>query len=313
MLLTGAAAALTLGGMVRHRFRRAMDAAARAVDGGSVVVTGRLGRIEYAEAGKGPPVLVLHGTGGGFDQGMALARPLVEAGMRVIAPSRFGYLQSEMPADPSSAAQADVLAGLLDTLGVDRVPVIGASAGALPALQFAIRHPDRCRGLVALVPAAYAPDRPPMRPDAMGQLIMSLGLRSDALFWAGLELAEDRMIATILATDPALVSAATASEQARVRAILHGILPVSRRTQGILMDARLAGTPAPMALDRIRAPTLAISLEDDRFDTLPAARHIAQAVSGARLVSYPTGGHVFVGRSAELFVEVRGFLSSLPA
>ena len=116
----------------------------------------RHGVMEYAVAGEGPPVLMIHGTGGGFDQGLLFARRLVAAGYRVIAPSRFGYLRSALPADPSSEDQADAFVDLLDALGIDRVPVVGGSAGALSAIAFALRHPDRCTALVALVPAPRA-------------------------------------------------------------------------------------------------------------------------------------------------------------
>ena len=109
------------------------------------------------------------------------------------------------------------------------------------------------------------------------------------------------------------MKAAEASERKRVRSILRNILPVSERAQGLLNDAKLAYTPTPMPLERIRAPTLALSLEDDRFQTLAAARHIASTVPGAKLVSFPSGGHVWVGRNAEVFVEVDGFLSALGA
>jgi pimeloyl-ACP methyl ester carboxylesterase len=85
-------------------------------------------------------------------------------------------------------------------------------------------------------------------------------------------------------------------------------LPVSERARGLLNDAALAGNPAPMALEKISAPTIAISLEDDRFETAAAARHIAESVSGAKLVLYPTGGHVWVGRDQALFEELDAFL-----
>jgi len=64
-------------------------------------------------------------------------------GYRLIAPSRFGYLGSSMP--PSHAAmQADAYAQLLDRLGIEKVMVVGISAGAWSSMQFAIRHPERC-------------------------------------------------------------------------------------------------------------------------------------------------------------------------
>jgi predicted alpha/beta hydrolase family esterase len=56
---------------------------------------------------------------------------------------------------------------------------------------------------------------------------------------------------------------------------------------------------------------LAISLEDDRFQTAAAARHIARSVAGAKLIIYPSGGHVFVGHATEVFKEVVAFLAEV--
>lgn len=300
------------GGLGWSSYAAAMRAARDRVSSGSTTVSTRHGVMEYAVAGEGPPILMIHGTGGGFDQGLSFARRLVAAGHRVIAPSRFGYLRSEMPADPSSENQADAFVDLLDSLGLDKVPVVGGSAGALSAIAFALRHPDRCTALVALVPASYAPDRslaPP--PGALTELIITRALRSDVLFWLGLTTAESAMTGALLATDPALVAAASAEEQARAHAILWDILPVSARADGLLNDARLSGNPAPMPLGEIRVPTLAISLDDDRFDTIAAARHIAAEVPGARLVTWPTGGHIYIGHDADVADAIDEFLRRL--
>jgi pimeloyl-ACP methyl ester carboxylesterase len=307
--LAGAGGLLAGAGLWRS-FSGEMQQARARLTGRSEIFESRFGAMEYAVAGAGPPVLMVHGTGGGFDQGLAFTTPLVAAGWRVVAPSRFGYLRSDFPDDPSSENQADAFVDLLDHLGIGRVPVVGGSAGALSAMAFAIRHPDRCAALVALVPAAFAPDRPPPRPpNALAEAIIAYGLRSDFLFWLGATFGEDAMIGTLLATDPDLVRRASPEEQARVRAILHGILPVSDRARGLLNDGKLAGSPEPMALDRVRAPTLVLSLEDDRFETLAAARHIAVTVPDAELISFPSGGHVWVGRNAEVLAAVDDFLS----
>jgi 2-hydroxy-6-oxonona-2,4-dienedioate hydrolase len=254
-LMLGAAMAATAAAALPAglAYRAAMDEARQAIASGSLTHPTRHGTMEYAVAGDGPPLLMLH------------------------------------------------------------VPVIGGSAGALSAIEFAIRHPDRCSALVPLVPASHAPGRAPMRPGALGAAIMRVGLSSDLMFWAGTVLAEDTMIATLLATDPALVHAAAPDEQARVRLILRSILPISARARGLAMDAAQAGDPAPQALDRISAPTLVISLEDDRFLTLDAARHIAATVAGAHLVSYPTGGHVWVGHDADIAERIDRFLRAATA
>jgi 2-hydroxy-6-oxonona-2,4-dienedioate hydrolase len=117
-----------------------------------------------AESGSGPPVLVVHGTGGGFDQGMMAAKGPFGDGYRVIAPSRFGYLRSPMPADASHPAQADTLAALLDALQVPRAVVMALSAGAQPATQLALRHPERVQALLLITPALHLPPAPGMPP-----------------------------------------------------------------------------------------------------------------------------------------------------
>lgn len=53
--------------------------------------------IKVAGVGEEPPVLVVHGTAGGFDQGMTLARHLLSEGFHRISIFRFGYLRTPLP------------------------------------------------------------------------------------------------------------------------------------------------------------------------------------------------------------------------
>lgn len=71
-----AAAALLIG----WRFDKDIEQARARVAGGSVLIETRCGPIEYQEAGAGVPLLAVHGSGGGYDQGMAFAGALVSAG-----------------------------------------------------------------------------------------------------------------------------------------------------------------------------------------------------------------------------------------
>lgn len=293
-----------LGGAVAaNSYAAAMRTANAAIDPGlSSLVDTRLGPLEYAERGTGTPLLMVHGTGGGFDQGLMFAHGLVERGYRVIAPSRFGYLRSSLPADPSSANQADVFVDLLDHLGIDKIAIAGGSAGALSAIDFAIRHPDRCAALVPIVPATYVPSRDAVTADnapAGVEAAMQL-FRSDFLFWAAIRTVPDLLVGTLLATDPALLATVSRAEAARAEAVLWSLLPVSRRVDGMANDARLAGHPAPAALTEITAPVLTISVEDDRFGTALAARHIAATIKHANLVMFPSGGHIFLGHDNDM-------------
>jgi pimeloyl-ACP methyl ester carboxylesterase len=65
----------------------------------------------------------------------------------VIIPERRGYgASADLPRPDSLDDAADDLAGLLDRLGLDRITVVGVSAGATLSLAFALRHPDRTAG-----------------------------------------------------------------------------------------------------------------------------------------------------------------------
>jgi pimeloyl-ACP methyl ester carboxylesterase len=291
-------------------YRRDLAAARERVAGGTIVDT-PCGPIEYAVVGRGPPVLLVHGAGGGFDQGLMLGAPLVESGYRVIAMSRFGYLRTPLPADASAAAQADAHACLLDALGIPRAGVVGASAGAPSALQLAIRHPQRVGKLVLMVPAAFVPrpqDEAPVRVPSGTAQLFDTALKSDLLFWALLRAAPSVMTRSLLGTPLEVVAAASSAERVRVAEILNSILPVSPRRLGLLNDADVTTHLTRYELERITAPTLAISVADDLYGTYDVARYTAEQIPGARFVGYPTGGHVFVGRQDVVAAELSAFL-----
>lgn len=294
-------------GVVGLRFHSALAQAAADAARNSVVLTTRCGPIEVQEAGQGVPLLMIHGSGGGHDQGMAFARPLTAHGIRVIAMSRFGYLRTPRPADASPEAQADAHACLLDALGVARAMVVGGSAGAPSALQLAIRHPARVSALALIVPITPAPGpavqaTSPVR-NATDTLLLRL-LGSDFLFWASLQLAPRQVIRYVLATPPELVDAASAQEQARVHAIAAAILPVSARAAGLRDDTGAGHRIGPYPLSGIRAPTLVVGVRDDGFDTYAGAKATAAQIAGAKFVDFARGGHLWVGHDDAVRVEI---------
>jgi 2-hydroxy-6-oxonona-2,4-dienedioate hydrolase len=285
-------------------------ATARTLQGSLMAVT-RCGPIEYQEAGVGVPLLMVHGSGGGHDQGMAFAGSLAQRGIRVIAVSRFGYLRTPMALDTSPAAQAEAHVCLLDALGIRQAAVAGGSAGGPSAMQMAIRHPDRVSALVLLVPLAYKPgavaDSAPPLPPVVEKVLMRL-IGSDFLFWAGTHVARNALIGLVLATPPERVAAASPKERARVNAILDNILPVSTRAAGLRSDSALGKGIPRYALEAIRAPTLIVSVRDDGYGTYASAQYTASQIAGARFVGFDTGGHTWVGHDDEVQAEIMKLL-----
>ena len=295
--------------MIGSRFRSDLEDAEARLSGRSEVIATPEGSLEFAERGAGPVLVMIHGTGGGFDQGLLFSGDLAGRGFRVIAPSRFGYLRSA-PDPRSPDVQADALAALLDNLGVDDVVVAGGSAGANFAAAFALRHPDRCRALVLLVPAVNLGGGDPVEMVGWQKAVVRQLASSDLLFWTYLRLAPDSLTQNLLATDKTLVDQAPLEQRRRVKAIAETMLPISRRTAGMIADGELAGKPTMLDYSEIRVPTLIISLEDDRFGTANTARQLAELIPGARLKIFPSGGHVWVGREAEVSALIADFASS---
>ncbi len=304
------AASLLAAWFVHTRFRSDLARATARAAQGSTVIDTRCGPIEFQQAGHGMPLLVVHGSGGGHDQGMAFARALTQHGIRVIAPSRFGYLRTPRPADASPQAQADAHVCLLDALGIPKAAVLGASAGAPSALQAALRHPDRISALVLVAPIAYHPDAAatPLPVAADATLVRLLG--SDFLFWAGLHVARDAVFRWVLATPPERVHAATQAEQARVNTMADAILPVSLRAAGLRDDTGLGRRLGPAPLESLRLPTLVISARDDGFGTDAGARYTASRVRGAKFIGFDSGGHVWVGHDDEVRAAIVALLKA---
>jgi 2-hydroxy-6-oxonona-2,4-dienedioate hydrolase len=305
---------LTVGAFVGLAFllySRDIGEARERVAAGSKIAHTPCGPIEYATAGSGAPILFIHGAGGGYDQGLAFGKSLASSGFRIVAMSRFGYLGTPLPPDASAEAQADGHACLLDALDIERAAVIGGSAGAPSAMQFALRHPDRTAALVLLVPAAYVPrdsGAPPLLTPRGTRFLFDTALKMDFVFWAAIELAPQTMVRAILATPPDVVAAADAGERQRVATVLQSILPVSARRPGLLNDAAVTSALRRYELEKLTAPTLVISVADDLFGTFDAARYTAQHIPAARFVGYGTGGHLWVGHADDVTAEIAEFL-----
>jgi pimeloyl-ACP methyl ester carboxylesterase len=310
ILWSAAALAAVAFGLGYAAFVGDMQRAMQRVAHGSRIAETQCGPIEYAEMGEGPALLLVHGAGGGFDQGLEFGGELARRGYHVIAMSRFGYLRTPLPGDATPQAQADAHACLLDALEIERAAIAGVSAGAPSSLQFALRHPRRTSALVLLVPLAYMPrEAPPAPPSRLARFMYEQAVKSDVLYWLVMRAAPRAVVKTILATPPDVLAHTSVQERRRVALLMEHILPLRLRQTGLLNDGRVAQALGPSPLERIRARTLVISLADDLYGTYETARYTASRIPGARFIGYASGGHVWVGHHGAILDEVAAFLS----
>jgi pimeloyl-ACP methyl ester carboxylesterase len=129
------------------------------------VRTARLSQ-RLAEEGTGTPVVLLHGFPEGAYSWRKQLPALAEAGFRAIAPDQRGYAGTDAPeaieAYDHVELALDVIA-LMDTLGIDRAPLVAHDWGAALAWNIALLHPDRVSAVVALsVPYGGRSKEPPL-------------------------------------------------------------------------------------------------------------------------------------------------------
>ena len=300
-----AGAAAVAGQRLAHRYRLDRDAAyARlaAIDRKAVVT--RFGAVEYAERGSGDPLLAVHGFFGGCDEALLSLRGLA-AGHRVIAPSRFGYLGSSMPAGATVAGQADAFAALLDELGIDRLDVIAISSGATSAFQFALRYPERVKHLAVIsgnLPAGAAATAPPQA----ARLIYR-----DLPMWALKVFARPvlhRQIG-IPASFPL-----PAGDERVISDLVDSFFPVALKTRGVDFDAFVSDPDVnSYPLEKLIVPTLIVHAKDDSLVSYDAARQAAGRIPGAGLVSIERGGHLLLGDREDVGRAVAAFLAGTDA
>ena len=306
VLLAVIVSALAVVGWVYLRDMRGIHARLQA---GAGVIETDFGPVAYATGGQGAPVLAIHGAGGGHDQGALLARAFLPEGYRWIAPSRFGYIGASLPADPSTAAQADAFAELLDGLGIDRMTVLAMSGGVPPALQFATRHPGRTQALILLALASYAPLTAEEQDLPVPIWLYNMLFATDLPLWAVLRLSP-RALAPIFDARADLTARMTTSEATFLDAMIAAFLPVTQRRAGLANEGAAIDPGYPIDPAMIRAPVLIVHAGDDRLTPIATAHFTAAAVPAAETLYFDTGGHLLLGQHAEVRARIADFLET---
>jgi pimeloyl-ACP methyl ester carboxylesterase len=271
------------------------------------VVHSRFGKIEYIDRGEGPVVLVIHGITQGADGGLReLAADIVPAGYRVIVPSRFGYLGSEMPDGATPEMQADAFAALLDAIGVRKVLVMAGSAGSTSALHFAIRHHDRTRALLLVSANVPGPHQSRgMPPRAVFRAIFA----SDPILWLIITYLPGLMarLSEVLRVPSGVQP--TEEDEAKIRRAMEGVLLGKLRVTGEVFDAFVSNPEINrIELAEVPVPTMVLHARDDAGPPYPAAVLMARRIPCARVVTIDQGGHLMLGRHPAARREVEQFL-----
>jgi pimeloyl-ACP methyl ester carboxylesterase len=265
-----------------------MHQAYERIRGSGTVISSPYGDIEYTAGGSGSPVLVIHGSGGGYDQGELLVQAVLGDQFHWITPSRFGYLRSTFHAGATFDDQAHAYAYLLDQLGIQQVGVVALSHGGPSALLFAVLHPERVSSL-ALISCGVASSSTPDQAQAnqKGDMLTTI-FKHDPLYWVATKLLR-RQLLDLMGANREVIAGLSPEQRELVVRLIDEMNPVSPRAAGVAFDNRAAMPNTRIAA--IRTPTVIFHANDDALQLFHNAEFAAATIPGARLVRFEKGGH----------------------
>jgi pimeloyl-ACP methyl ester carboxylesterase len=291
-------------------FQLAKQRIIRKLSAGSQVVMTSLGPIEYARQGAGPPVLVVPGSFGGYDQAQAIGRHLGPE-LSVVAVSRPGYLRTPVDVGRRPDQQADAYRVLLDSLRLDRVAVLALSGGSPSALEFARRHGDRVSALVLIAGLSGPKAQPPSRPSASDQRLDRLFGSGFATWWQTRRLEHSGTAAL----ESPIFSPDTRDRLTKDPAKLGEFFelawfrfPPALRLPGYLNDREQFGQFSFTDLAGITAPTLVVHGTLDRNAPIEHGDRSA-TIPGAQYLRIEGGDHYSsIARAEEIWPRVTDFI-----
>lgn len=231
--------------------------------------------VGYDVQGAGPPIVMLHGVTSVGREDFAAQLPLFSRAFLIHLPDARGHGRTRWDGAEGFRYDwlVDDLKAFTDTLGLRSFHLVGFSMGAMTALQFAARHPERLRTLVAI---GITTQREP-RTSVVRRLLDP---------------------AKIQATDPAW-----AAELSRRHDAGQGIGGWQRLLPAVVADVASQPLLGPRELHGITVPTMIVVGDRDPFVPVDHAWGIARQIPGARLFVAPECGHEVTVRRPGLFNE----------
>jgi len=247
------------------------------------------GDMTYVDRGEGEIILSVHGIFGGYDQAYDTCKDF-SSDYRIIAPSRFGYLGSDILGKGTPAEQASAYVELLDKLGIDKVYLLATSAGGSIAIRFALDYPERTKGLILYCSAMPYSEKPEQYPEYAGPPAF---LCNDyAMFLIS------PLFKPIMGMEPSTI---------------YSMLPVEDRKEGVVLDVSVTNPDLARNFDNypveaLQVPSLILHAKDDKLANYQDTINALSRFPNCKFISFETGGHMMVGHSREIEEAVSEFI-----
>lgn len=248
-----------------------------------------LGVLRYHEAGDGPPLLLLHGSGPGVTGWRNFRGNLsvFAEHFRTFVLEFPGFGVSDDFGGHPMLTAGDAVLRFLDGLGLDEVAMLGNSMGGIVATQFAIAHPDRVGKLITI--------------GGIGRNLFSPGPGEgiNLLMEFTDDPTRERLIAWLhsMVFDPAMVTEELIEERwtqatdPETLASARKMYSKAAFEAGAKAALESDATPYWAQLHKVKAPTLLTWGRDDRVSPLDMAIIPMRSIPRAELHVFPNCGH----------------------
>ena len=253
-------------------------------------------KLHYLEAGRGEPVILLHGSGGEGARWMPTIKGLAPD-FRVIALDQIGFGQSDKPLTIyHSGVFSGFLTAFMKAVGVQKASLVGQSMGAGVALHTAVHNPQLVERMVLVNGGGYRSASAPPRssaPDWHARQIANAGT-----------LAESREYMEKLYYDHSFVTDELVEHNLILR--LRSAYTIESTQTA---NERGLGGVTESEVRAIKTPTLLVWGANDKLSPPANGERLNAAISGSRMVLIDKAGHYPFLEHTEKFNQlVREFL-----
>jgi pimeloyl-ACP methyl ester carboxylesterase len=247
-------------------------------------------KLHYLEAGRGDPVILLHGSGGEGARWMPTIKGL-SGSFRVIALDHVGFGQSDKPLTIyHTGVFAGFLSQFMKAIGVPKATLMGQSMGAGVALYLTVHHPEMVERLIMVDGGGFRSpsDPPPSAPNWHDRQIANAGT-----------LEESREYMEKLFYDHSFVTDALVEHNLMLR-LTSAFTAESMQTA----SARGLGGVTEAEVRAVQTPTLLIWGMNDPLSSVANAEKLNNAIKNSRKVLFDKAGHYPFIEHADRFNQV---------
>lgn len=249
-------------------------------------------RVHYHEAGQGPAVVFLHGSGPGAS-GWSNFRHnyghFADKGFRVILPDTLGYGYSSKPdgTDYTLDFLVAALERFLSAIGLERCSVVGNSHGGAMAIRLALNRPETVERLVLMAPGGL---------EERDVYVKMEGIRTMMKAFmdpAGITRASMRRVFELQLFDPSLVTEELLDERVEIAELQPKRVLTSMQVPNLASQ-----------IGQLACPVFALWGVDDKFCPMSGAVTIARSCRRARVLLLSECGHWVMVEKAALFNDM---------